>query len=157
MKNLLKIIFFWIALLLLFSCTPEGTNWTPEQDTFSEKFYSAHQRKDLSALRELFCWEGVTPPFEERIIEDLKVKLTIPIRTVDYEPLRSGDEINFTFQDRVYQGNLEGKIRFLVTYELPERLHESFTLGIQEGQYKIVNPRPIEMAEEKNDNYESSN
>ena len=152
MTNPPRMIASWILALFLVSCMREGINWTPEQDAFAEKFYSAHKRKDLSALRELFCWDGVTPPFEERIMEDLEVKLSIPIRTVDYEPLEQGDEINFTFQDRTYKGNLEGKIRFLVTYELPEKLHESFTLGIKEGQYKIVNPRPAEGVESENNN-----
>lgn len=142
-ENLVMLVALPVSLLCCAGLLVACGRMDPQQ-RFLSQYQAAHAAKDIDRLLEFYCWEGVTPEYRRLVRVIVHTELDHPIASVLIEPLNSGDDfIRNEYAGDIYEPNLEPVCKLQVVYAIPERLHSTYLLGLDEDHYKIINPRPL--------------
>ncbi len=131
-----------LALLsVLAACSADSD--APARETFIAQWKQAHAAGDADALMGLYCWDGVEDSHRSFVRQSVIYDCELPLASVEIIPLQDASDFDYTHEGQRFGPNLEPVATLEVVFANDERLHVQHPLGRQEGQYLMVNPRPL--------------
>jgi hypothetical protein len=114
------------------------------QREFADAYWQAHHDRNVPALMELFCWDGVPSEAFNYLRFGLATELEYPLRSIRFAGPEETDPIAFVDNGRAFGPNLRPICAIHLVFENPEQLNSTYPLGWKEGRLLIVMARPLE-------------
>lgn len=129
---------------LLSSCGVMLSEDKRAREDFIRRFRTAHHDRNLDALMSLYCWNAVNDAYRRLVRIGLQTEIQYDVLKAEIIALEPGETFDYYhFEGVDYGPNLTPVCKLSVVYDIPERLHSTFMLGKLDGDYWVVNPRPL--------------
>ena len=130
------------VLLVIVMLSPIFVHGANKGDALVDKYRTAHESKDVEALKAIVHWEGGSDRTREIIEQRLTLHLNLEIQSIEFRSL-SGDE---EFDKFGYRPNLLPVGWLAIFFEPPKEdsrlFAKSFVVGEKNGEYFICIAEP---------------
>jgi hypothetical protein len=151
--GILRLVFAVVAGALLVGCAKTQSSPTaaqPSQTELIEAFRQAHDRRNVQAMLNLFCWDGVTPELRKLTEDSVKTSFEDKIVSIKMTSEHPKGRMNEYIRNGMTYGfNLPVVMELVVdSPSLPNSGSSSdyYPVGIRNGKYLIALMAPIKNA-----------
>lgn len=139
-----RFLLIFELLLALWGCADSQEGRDALESDFAERYRLAHDSGEVGQMMDLFWWDGVDDVSRFFIQQALMQEIEYPILSIRFESLEPGDGFDYESEDTRFQPNLPPYARFVIEFDIEERLTSSFILGKHENRLYFVNAAPLE-------------